>query len=66
MVHTASRYLLWAHVGERAGNSSGLGDTTFGGPSSKTKIHDANSDPGAILPHHHDVLRLNIAMNDAA
>src|SRR5687768_14557349 len=66
MVHAASCYLLWAHVGERAGNGSGLGDTTLGSPSGKTKVHDPNSDPGTILTHHHYVLRLNITVNDAA
>src|SRR2546422_8861983 len=66
MVDTASRYLLWAHVGERAGNSSALGDATFGSPSGETKVHDPNSDPGAILTYHHDVLRFYVSVSYAA
>gem|GEM_PF-5591777 len=66
MVHSTSRHLLWTHVGEGAGNSSGLGDATFGSPSGETKVHDPNPDTGAILTYHHDVLRFNITVNYAA
>src|SRR5678816_381621 len=66
MIYAAGSHLFRTHIGERAGNSSSLGDTTLGSAASETKVHDANSNPGALFTNHHDVLGFDITVNNTA
>jgi hypothetical protein len=63
-VHLARHHLLGAQVGERSHEGAALREPALGGGAREAEVHHPHPQPGGLL-RDHDVVRLDVAVDDA-